>query len=167
LPSQLYRTTIHQVAQATRAAFYMAAHVPTQRDYEKLAEFRTALNGFLAFSDAAARAAGLVPRQHQALLMIKGFARREPITAGRLAKRLGIQHHSAVGLIDRLAAKGLIRRRTDPADRRQVRLELTPKAANLLVQLSVTHRDELKRTAPLLRDFLAHLDSSSSPEMDR
>ena len=139
----------------------MTAHVPTQRDYEKLAEFRATLNGFLAFSDTAARAAGLVPRQHQALLAIKGFAHREPITAGQLARRLCIQHHSAVGLINRLAAKGLLRRRTDPADRRQVLLELTPKAAHLLVKLSVTHRRELERTAPLLRDLLTHFHPGS------
>ncbi len=138
----------------------MTAHIPTQRDYEKLAEFRAALSGFLAFSDAAARAAGLVPRQHQALLAIKGFAPRAPITAGQLAKRLCIQHQSAVGLIDRLAANGLIRRRTDAADRRQVLLQITPKAAKLLAQLSVAHRSELKRTAPLLRDLLAHFEQN-------
>jgi len=139
----------------------MTVPVPTQRDYEKLAEFRTTLNGFLAFSDAAARAAGLVPRQHQALLAIKGFAHREAITAGQLARRLCIQHHSAVGLINRLAAKGLLRRRPDPADHRQVRLELTPKATHLLARLSVAHRGELKRTAPLLRGLLAHFDAGS------
>jgi DNA-binding MarR family transcriptional regulator len=142
----------------------MAARVPTQHDYEVLAEFRAGLNRFLAFSEAAARKAGLMPRQHQALLAIKGFAGREPITTGQLADRLAIRHHSAVGLIDRLAGKGLIRRHTGTDDRRQVLLQLTPKAEALLARLSLAHRDELTRMAPLLRALLAHFDDGGAAE---
>lgn len=142
--------------------FCMAGHVPTQHDYEMLAEFRATLSRFLAFSEAAAGRAGLMPRQHQALLAIKGFGRREPITTGQLAERLGIRHHSAVGLVDRMAAKGLIRRQSGRDDRRQVLLELTPKAEGLLAKLSIAHRDELKRMAPLLRVLLSHFERGSS-----
>ncbi|EQD48905.1 MarR family transcriptional regulator, partial [mine drainage metagenome] len=42
-------------------------------DYEVLAEFRYVLTKFLAFSEHAAHRAGLAPRQHQALLAIKGY----------------------------------------------------------------------------------------------
>ena len=140
----------------------MAGDVPTQHDYEMLAELRAALSRFLTFSEAAARGAGLMPRQHQALLAIKGFTSPEPIATGQLAERLCIRHHSAVGLVDRLAAKGLICRRTGPDDRRRVLLELTPKAEDLLAKLSMAHRDELKRTAPLLRVLLRHFERDSS-----
>lgn len=136
----------------------MTGHVPTRRDYEMLAEFRATLNRFLAFSETAARRVGLTPRQHQALLAIKGVERRAPLTTGQLAERLCIRHHSAVGLLDRLAAKRLIRRHSGPDDHRQVFLELTPKAEDLLATLSAAHRDELKRRAPLLRDLLAHFE---------
>ncbi|MGH6968216.1 MAG: MarR family transcriptional regulator [Stellaceae bacterium] len=70
-------------------------------------------------------------------------------TIGDLATRLAIRHHSAVRLVDRLVAKALVRRRPATVDRRQIRLELTPRAETLLARLSVAHRDELERLAPL------------------
>ncbi|HEY2034092.1 MAG TPA: hypothetical protein VGH02_10445, partial [Rhizomicrobium sp.] len=45
----------------------------TPADYRALAEFRFLLRRFMAFSEEAARAAGLAPQQHQALLAIKGL----------------------------------------------------------------------------------------------
>jgi DNA-binding MarR family transcriptional regulator len=128
----------------------------TQADYERLAEFRYLLRRFLVFSEEAAERAGLTAQQHQALLVIKGRRGSQPMPTGMLAERLAIRHHSAVGLIDRLIAKNLIRRRNDSADRRQVLIELTSKAEKVLQSLTVTHRDEIERLAPLLRELLAH-----------
>ena len=129
----------------------------TQHDYEQLAEFRYQLRRFLTFSEAAAAEAGLTPQHHQALLAIKGFPGGN-ISTGQLSERLGIKHHSAVGLIDRLAANGMVKRQTGEVDRRLVFLILTPKAEKLLAELSLTHRDELGKMAPLLRKFLRYLD---------
>ena len=126
-------------------------------DYRTLAQFRYVLRRFQAFSADAAVGAGLKPQQHQALLAIKGFPGRDRVTVGELAERLGIRHHSAVGLVDRLAARGLVRRQTDPADRRQVLIRLTPSAERVLARLSLAHRDELRRLAPLLRTLLDEL----------
>jgi len=131
-------------------------------DYETLAEFRYLLRRFIAFSDAAAEGAGLRPQQHQALLVIKGFPGRERITIGELAERLGIRHHSAVGLVDRLAARNLVRRCIDPADRRQVEIALTPKAEAVLTRLSLAHRDELTRLAPLFQGLFTQLRAPQS-----
>jgi DNA-binding MarR family transcriptional regulator len=136
-----------------------AEHRPrplTQADYRRLAEFRHLLRQFMLFSEDAAELAGLTAQQHQALLAIKGFGGDQPLTVGALAERLGIKHHSAVGLVDRLLSKSLVKRKTCPQDRRQVMLELTPQAARLLAKLSAAHRDELQRLAPLLRTLLAH-----------
>jgi DNA-binding MarR family transcriptional regulator len=130
----------------------------SQSDYERLAEFRYVLRHFLIFSEDAAAAAGLTAQQHQALLAVKGFGDAAAITTGALAERLGIRHHSAVGLVDRLVAKTLIRRRRDVEDRRQVLITLTPTAERLLAQLSAAHRGELRRLAPLLRRLLDHFE---------
>jgi DNA-binding MarR family transcriptional regulator len=127
-----------------------------QVDYERLAEFRYLLRHFLVFSEDAAERAGLTAQQHQALLAIKGRPPSLVMTTGALAERLAIRHHSAVGLIDRLAAKNLIRRRTDPDDGRYVLLELTDEAETVLRSLTVAHRTEIERLAPLLRQLLAH-----------
>jgi DNA-binding MarR family transcriptional regulator len=130
-------------------------------DYGRLAEFRYLLRHFLAFSETAAEKTGLTPQQHQALLAIKGFPETSRIaagvTVGELAERLGVRHHSAVGLIDRLAAKGLVLRHGGIKDRRRVLIDLTPKAEALLAGLTLAHRDELKRLAPLLRKILRQL----------
>jgi DNA-binding MarR family transcriptional regulator len=129
----------------------------TAADYGRLAEFRYVLRHFLIFSEDAALAAGLSAQQHQALLAIKGTPVATPVTAGLLAERLGVRHHSAVGLLDRLAGKNLIRRQRNITDRRQVLILLTPKAERLLAQLSVAHQRELRRVAPLLRGLLTQL----------
>lgn len=128
----------------------------TQPEYEELAEFRYLLRRFLVFSENAAHEVGLTSQQHQALLAIKGF-RDGNITTGTLAERLGLKHHSTVGLIDRLAGNGLIKRANGEVDRRQVLIHLTPKAEKLLSTLSLAHRKELGSLAPLLRDLLSQL----------
>src|SRR5436305_1748785 len=94
-------------------------------DYETLAAWRHALRQFLQFSQAAAAAAGLRPQQHQALLAVKGFPGREYVSIRELAEQLQLRHHSAVGLVDRLAARGLVRRRASRRDGRQVEVGLT------------------------------------------
>src|ERR1700731_4491393 len=91
-------------------------------DYTALADFRYEIRRFLNFSETAARAAGIEPHQHQALLAIKGLPARQIATVGALAERLQIQHHSAVELTNRLESKGLIRRSRGQADRREVLL---------------------------------------------
>src|SRR3974390_70976 len=97
----------------------------TKAEYELLADFRRALRQFLVFSENAARANGLAPQQHQALLAIKGFPGRDQVLIGELAERLQIRPHSAVGLANRLVAKGYVLRVTDQTDRRRVHLALT------------------------------------------
>lgn len=60
------------------------------------------------------------------MLAIRGFPGRERVTIGELAERLQVLHHSAVGLVDRLAGQGLLQREQDIADRRAVYVSLTP-----------------------------------------
>jgi len=133
-------------------------------DYATLAEFRYLLRQFSAFSEDAARDAGLTAQQHQALLAIKGFPGREAATIGELAERLNLKHHSVVGLVDRLAGRGLIHREHDKADRRRVIVLLTPRAETLLLGLSLVHRDELRRLAPMLRELLEKVEGGESSQ---
>src|SRR5580704_11668035 len=97
--------------------------------YETLAAFRYALRRFIRFSEGAARAAGITPQQHQALLAIKGFPARDKVTVGELAERLQLRHHSAVGLIDRL----------------------------VMEKLASIHREQLKRIGPEITQLLERL----------
>ncbi|MGA8223556.1 MAG: MarR family transcriptional regulator [Candidatus Acidiferrales bacterium] len=119
-------------------------------DYGALADFRYEIRRFLNFSERAARAAGVEPQQHQALLAIKGLGHESRATVGWLAGRLEIRHHSAVELSDRLEARGFVRRSRGEADRREVVLQLTRAGERFLRELSVTHGRELRTAGPRL-----------------
>ncbi|MGN1290236.1 MAG: MarR family winged helix-turn-helix transcriptional regulator [Bradyrhizobium sp.] len=129
--------------------------VPSQADYEALSQFRYLIRRFLEFSQDAAKAEGLTPRQHQALLAIRGYPGGGPVTIGDLAERLRLRHHTTVELVDRLAEAGLVERVLDPADQRRVLLKLTGLAADHLAELSAVHLDELSRIEPLLKQVLS------------
>ena len=133
----------------------MADRKLTSRDYRALAAVRRGMRQFQEFSAGAARAAGLTPAQHQALLAIRGMT--GPVTVGRLADWLGVRHHSAVGLVDRLVALKLVTRETDRVDRRRVRLRLTSRAGTKLAALSRIHRAELRRVSSVLKPLLERL----------
>ena len=137
-------------------------HELVSHDYEILAEFRYLLMRFSAFSEQAAHEAGLAPRQHQALLAVKGYTRRAEMTIGDLAERLGIRHHSTVGLVDRLVNRGYLVRREDTRDRRRALLSLTAFGEEALAGLSAAHRQELRRVAPLLKSLLSRLGPAES-----
>lgn len=122
----------------------------TKRHFEMLAEVRYALRRFLRLSEDGARRAGLTPQQHQLLLAVKGYPGREWATVGELAERLQLRHHSAVGLVDRAEQLGLVARRSDPVDRRMVRIGLTPAGERILDGLTVLHLVELKLLGPKL-----------------
>lgn len=131
--------------------------VPTPRaklrkaDYEALAAFRSTLRRFLHFTEEGARAAGLTPQQHQLLLAIKGTPKRDWALVNELAQALQVSHHAAVGLVNRCATGGWVRRETDPDDRRQVRVLLTPEGETILEKLSERNRTELHQLQQALQ----------------
>jgi DNA-binding MarR family transcriptional regulator len=129
-------------------------------DYEALAQFRYQLRRFLSFSEKAAVDAGITPRQHQALLAIKGFPGRDEVTIGELAEQLTIAHHTAVELADRLVTQDLVTRSPGNEDRRTVLLRVTRKGETLLRKLSLAHRTEIQKIGSQLRQLLDGLAKS-------
>jgi len=136
-------------------------------DYQALAEFRYQIRKFLTFSQQAARAAGIDPQQHQLLLAIRGLPQGIKPSIGALAERLQIRHHSAVELIDRSVAHGLVQRQRDGIDRRQVTIRLTPKGERLLSELSLHHRDELRTAGRELAQVLRSIIAGSNGSLHR
>ena len=126
----------------------------SREDYVALASFRHALRRFMQFSANAARAEKLSPQQHQALLAIKGAVNEEGVTIGELADYLYLKPNSAVGLVDRLVKRKLVKRSPNHADRRKVFIELTPQGEEMIDRLSASHREELRKLGPRLRDWL-------------
>jgi DNA-binding MarR family transcriptional regulator len=123
-----------------------------------LAAFRYEIRKFLAFSEQAARDAGIEPQQHQMLLAVRGLPEGARPTIGAVAERLCVQHHTAVALADKLEARGLLRRQRALEDRREVLLQVTADGEGVLRALSALHREQLLTVGPAmvsaLRDLL-------------
>ena len=134
--------------------------------YEFLAALRHALRHFLSFSQEAASHAGLTPQQHQALLAIKGFPGRDYVSIGELAERLQLRHHSAVGLVDRLTSRNLLRRMPSRIDRRRVEVRLTARGEMLIERLSAVHLRELRQLGPELHSLICSITNvaNSAPK---
>ncbi len=121
-------------------------------------ELRTGLRRFLRWSEEQARAAGLTPAHHQLLLAIRGHPDRRGPTVGDVAGYLLLRHHSAVGLVDRAAAAGLIARSQDADNASAVRLRLTADGSRQLEALSELHLEELAHLAPTMHALWDALD---------
>lgn len=106
---------------------------------------------------AAYEPVGLTPHQARALRLIGSDPGVRPSV---LAERLRVAPRSATDVVDALAARGLVTRRADPADRRALRLSPTPEGSELIEQadqvrdreheawlagLSEHDRDQLRR----------------------
>jgi DNA-binding MarR family transcriptional regulator len=122
-----------------------------QSDYEHLLELRTGLRRFLRWSEEQAKSAGLTAAQHQLLLAIKGHPDAAGPTISEIADYLVLRHHSAVGLIDRAAAEGLVTRTPDPQNKSAVRVTLTAAGSQKLDELTEAHLAELSHLAPTMR----------------
>ncbi len=122
----------------------------SQANYQALAAYRAALRRFLHFSTEAARSAHITQQQYQVLLAVKAASPGTLLSIGELAGIMHVRHHSAVGLVDRLVHRGLLRRTRDAGDRRRVRVGLTSRGKTVLSRLAASHRDELRQLGPQL-----------------
>jgi DNA-binding MarR family transcriptional regulator len=133
---------------------------PSDDDFERLLAFRDGLRRFLRWSEDQAKGVGLTANQHQLLLAVRG--RPEPPSIGEVAEHLLLKHHSAVELVDRAEAAGLVARRADPNDHRVVRLALTADGEAKLAALAAAHLEELSRLRPTFESLWALLPAPGS-----
>ena len=134
---------------------------PTKETFEALSNFRYQLRMFMRFSEDAAASEGITALQYQLLLHVCGFPGREWATIGEIAERLQSQHHGTVALVTRCEEAGLVERRRDPTDGRQVQVHLLPAGSRHLRRLAALHRGELSalyRAIGQLKDEAAWLD---------
>ena len=138
-------------------------HRLTTEDYARLAAFRCAVREFLRFSEDAAERAGLTAQHYQAMLILRACPEDSRTTINDLARQLFIKHNSAVGLVDRLVAEGLMVREPSSADRRKVELRLSARGRQVLAKLASLHRQELERIGPLLRHLIDNVFREDAP----
>ena len=117
-------------------------------DYRLIAAWRATLRGFFAASKRILKLHGVTSMQYQALLAIHIAAGPDGLTITGLAQELGIRHNSAVGLINRMAAHGDVKRVRSRLDRRVAHLHITPAGESMLRKLVEAHRAELRHIEP-------------------
>ena len=92
---------------------------------------------------------GLTMSQLRVLFILN---RDSGMTAGRLAKRLGVRPSTVTGIVDRLARQSLVLRRADPEDRRVVRNFLTPTGVEVVSDFDRAGRTQINRILTELAD---------------
>jgi DNA-binding MarR family transcriptional regulator len=102
----------------------MAARKPKKELIaELISEFRASGNQDSAFDNLAAERLGLNRTDLHCINIIENSG---GLTAGELAEEARLTTGAVTGVIDRLERAGYARRIPDPADRRRVKLEVTP-----------------------------------------
>jgi DNA-binding MarR family transcriptional regulator len=91
---------------------------------ELIREFRISGNQDNAFDNLAAQRLGVNDTDLHCLNIIENSG---GLTAGELAAQSGLTNGAITGVLDRLERAGYARRVSDPADRRRVNVEVTPK----------------------------------------
>ena len=129
----------------------------SSREYRALAELRYQVRLFLAFREQTARKKGLEPQQYQVLLAIKGAGIDTEVTVGMVAERMLVRPHTAVEMLDRLAARGMVVRSRHKKDRRKMLVRLTAKGERTLRALALASREELRTSGPALLGALRKL----------
>jgi DNA-binding MarR family transcriptional regulator len=110
----------------------------------RLAWFRYRLRCFLRFSERVSRSCGITPQQHQLLLGVAGYTGRGWATISELAEFLQGRHNAVVGLVQRAAEAGLVRKVQGEKDRRYVKVHLTHKGFTILDKISRMNIAELR-----------------------
>jgi len=110
----------------------------------RLAWFRYRVRCFLRFSERVARSCGITPQQHQLLLGVSGYTGRGWATISELAEFLQERHNAVVGLVQRAAERGLVRKLQGQRDRRFVKVHLTRRGVTILEEISRMNSAELR-----------------------
>lgn len=108
--------------------------------------------------------------QFRTLVVLDG---NEGINLNRLAELLGVKASTALRMIDRLLVAGLVTRRDNPVNRREVLLGLSPAGRRIVRRVTRRRRSELARVVAAMpserrEDFLGALrafaDAAGEPE---
>jgi len=129
----------------------------TQDDFRQQAEFRFMLRHFLKSSEVHARAHGLEAAQFQLLLAVRGMPGDEPPNVTSVAKRLLVETHTVVEMVDKMIEKGMMERFREGKDRRCVYLRVTPAGEVVLEKIALLNRRVLSESLPQFMEFIESL----------
>ena len=130
---------------------------PTTADLDRVVDrFDAFMHRLMASHAPELNAIELTMSQTKALYLVvaAGHLRMSELAAG-----LGVTSSTATGTVDRLVELGLVERREEPADRRQVVVTPTTAASELLERLR-------ELNSARMREMLARIDAADLPIID-
>lgn len=104
--------------------------------------------------------------------MLVGLHTRGPLSLSLLAAELDVQPSTAMRMIDRLVAAGMVARKASPTDRRTSSISLTDQGRATVVQATERRRTEIARIVDamspaqrrgLIKALLAFTEAGSEP----
>ena len=121
------------------------------RDFQRAAEFRTAMRLFLRRSETVAREHDLTPQRYLLLLMVKGAPDgSESATVGDLATRLQLSQSTVTELVSRSETAGLVVRDHAAGDARVTVVRLTPEGDRRVGEAMAALGPERRRLSRVL-----------------
>ena len=124
----------------------------TEEELHRMSEFRCELRRFLRASEDLCKTEGVTSMHYEVLLHTRTHRDRNWVLVGELAGRLHSSPHGAVALVSRAEAAGLVARKVDPTDRRQVQVHATAHGNRLLQRVAAKHRHELSSLSKVFRN---------------
>lgn len=116
--------------------------------WDEAPSVESAIAGLARSFEVVLEGQGLTIQKYRVLAYL-GFS---PATASELAYRLTVRPPTVTRLVDGLAERGLVERRTDERDRRRTTMALTPAGRDALVEANAGIRQPLDRIAGQLTD---------------
>lgn len=107
--------------------------------------------------------------QFRTLVVLQGHGSTRLVA---LAERLGVNASTALRTVDRLIAAGMVRRRENELDRREVVIDLTPAGAGVVSEVTARRRDAIEnivssmptdRRRGLVTSLTAFADAADEP----
>lgn len=128
----------------------------TDLDHDLLIQLYDVARHMRTYADQLARAQNMTRAQ---MIILARLERQPEISQNELAAAAEVAPMTIARLIDRLEETGLVRRCTDPDDRRAWRLRLTPAAAPILREIkrarAKLHHEMTRGIEPVVLDAMA------------
>ncbi len=101
----------------------------------------------------------ITPEQFNLMRILRG-RHPEPATVQYITERMLDKSSNASRLVDKLVAKGLVERKTCPADRRAVDVTISPKGMDMLTKLDSEETAWVSRAEKLPADEAARVNQA-------
>ena len=126
----------------------------TSGNLAEITQLRLLLSKFQSVTDWLSAEFSISPRRYQALLVLWTNDQNGGVIISELGKSLGIQRNTCTELLHRMEADGLVSRERQAADRRVIKVSLTPEGRSQVAKIAAADRQRLAAMEQEVRTLL-------------